>query len=90
MTGSSGAVPSELAEEFEEDVKELLVPGKRKKTTVEKPAAALQLLQEFDVRKITREQALEFLAKGAWAGIGILVGYFLVIHFVIVKDLLPH
>lgn len=90
MTGSSEAVPRELAEQFEEDVKEPLMPGKRKKAAVEKPAAVLQMLQEFDVRKLTREQTLEFLVKGAWAGIGILVGYFFVVHFVIVKDFLPH
>lgn len=89
LTGKAGAVPSELADQFEEDVKERLVPGK-KSSEPAKPSAAMQMLEEFDVRKMTREQALEFLVKGAWAGIGILVGYFLVVHFVIVKDLVPH
>lgn len=84
-------MPSELASQFDEDVKERLVPGASNKSQQsEKLSTAKRLLDEFDVRKMTRDQLLEFLVKGAWVGIGIMVGYFFVVHFIIVKDFLPH
>ncbi|CAN8073450.1 unnamed protein product [Agarophyton chilense] len=36
-----------------------------------------------------RTQTLNLLVKGAWIGIGILAGVFVLVHFVIVKDFLP-
>lgn len=74
-------------------MKQRLEPGRGKRRDgregVKKGPLLMERLAEFDVRKLTPEQSLELLIKGAWVGIGILVGYFFVVHFVIVRDLVP-
>lgn len=85
---------SELTDQFDEDVKQRLRPGMEWKAdkaqnVAEKGPSVIDRLSEFDPRKLTREQTLELLIRGSWIGLGILVGYFFVVHFIIVGDLVP-
>lgn len=86
----SELIPRELVEHFEEDVKEPLVVGQgTKKERGGKRQNMGKVLSELDVRKLSREQVLGLMVRGAWVGIGVLAGVFVLVHFVIVRDLLP-
>lgn len=42
------------------------------------------------LKPTNRSEALELLIRGSWFGIGTLVAYFFFVHFVLVRDLIPH
>lgn len=78
-----------LTEFFEEDVKQRLDVKRTVKDVKTEKGKMQKMLGELDVRKLDRLQVLDLLQKGAWVGLGVLVGYFLVVHFVIVGDFWP-
>lgn len=76
-----------LLREFEEDIKKPLEPA-RGRTRKDTPIVAGLRVPQFRMPK-TRDATLALLVRGAWIGIGLLAGVFLLVHFVVVKDLLP-
>lgn len=83
---------ADLVSQFAEDVKNPLVPGRSKSDAGGEGAGFNPPWKDLDLSKysnMSREETLDLLVRGAWIGIGVLVGYFFVVHFVIVRDLVP-
>lgn len=84
-----------LLASFEEEVQNPLRPLGGRKEDVERVLAERKrrkFINSFslpNMQDMSRNDWLEVLVKGAWVGIGILVGVFIVVHFVIVGDFVP-
>lgn len=76
-----------LLREFEEDIKGPLEPA-RGRTRKDAPVVAGMRVPKFRMPK-TREATLALLIQGAWIGIGLLAGAFVLVHFVVVRDFFP-
>lgn len=88
-------IRDDLVEQFEDDVKEPLSVGRSRKKEGGKGRQGAgkllvsKLLGELDISSVSRRKLLDVLVRGAWIGIGVLAGVFVLVHFVIARDVWP-